>query len=71
MESKVSKFVSVAFLLIVAFGLVGSVVRPESTLPAVFLVYAVLGWAAGKIVREGVEASKTLFTKKNVDDVSK
>ena len=44
-------FVSVAFGLLVIFGLVGSIASPQSVLPAAFLVLAVLGWAATRMIR--------------------
>ncbi len=51
-------FVSVAFALLVIFGLVGSVFRPESMLPVAILVLTVLGWAGGRIIREGLESAR-------------
>jgi len=62
MQSKLSHIVGVVFALLIIFGLVGSLASPQSVLPAAFLVFTVLGWSAAKIVREGVESAKYLYS---------
>ncbi len=61
-------FVSVAFGLLVVFGLVGSIASPQSVLPAAFLVLAVLGWAATRMIREGINSAKHIHEVLTADD---
>lgn len=63
MESKIAHVVNVIFSLLVIFALVGSVVKPGSMMPATVLVFTVLGWASGRIVRDGTASIKALFSK--------
>lgn len=71
MQSKIGQVVSVAFALLIVFGLVGSFVKPDALLPAAFLVFTVLGWAAGKIVNEGIVAGRALHAAMKGSDEDK
>jgi len=71
MQSKIGHGISIAFAALIIFGLIGSLFKPESMLPVSVLVFTVLGWTAGRIVREGVDSSKALFAKPDVADEDK